>query len=301
MVNYPSPNPNKNRIPVYPRNHAITDPYEPGSTFKVILYTLAYETGKIKPSDTVNTSPGWVKFGRYKIHDVHNLGKVSYRDALVYSSNVAASKLSLKFSPAELYEMAQRYGIGSPTGISIPGEAAGKILPLSKWTDLYKANFSFGHGVMVTGIQMAAVYGAIANGGYLIQPRIIMGQDSLPRIVRRVTRRGVIDTLKSILVDVVERGTGRRARIPGIKIAGKTGTTEKVDPRTGKYSKKKSITSFIGFFPADNPEYLINVVINEPKKGRFGGDVCAPLFKKIALQLLNLEMIKNQNAQVRNI
>lgn len=301
MVNYPSPNPNKNRVQVYPENHAITDPYEPGSTFKVILYTLAYETGRIKPSDTVNTSPGWVKFGKYKIHDVHNLGEVTYRDALVYSSNVAASLLSLKFTAKELYEMAQRFGIGTPTGISLPGESPGKILPLSKWTDIYKANFSFGHGVMVTGIQMASLYGAVANGGYLIQPHIIMGSDSFPRIIRRVTRRGVIDTLRSILVEVVERGTGRQARIPGIKIAGKTGTTEKVDPQTGKYSKKKSITSFIGFFPAENPRYLVVVVINEPQKGRFGGDVCAPLFKKIALQLINLEIIRNQNAKVGKV
>lgn len=301
MVNYPAPNPNYNRIPVYPKNYAITDPYEPGSTFKVILYTLAYETGRIEPSDTVNTNPGWVKFGKYKIHDVHNLGIVTYRDALVHSSNVAASKLSLKFTPMELYEMAQRYGVGTPTGISLPGESPGRIFPPSKWTELYKAIFSFGHGVMVTGIQMAVIYGAIANGGHLIQPRIILGSDSLPRIIRRVSRREVIDTLRSILVEVVERGTGRGARIPGLKVAGKTGTTEKVDPKTGEYSKEKSITSFIGFFPAENPRYLINVVINEPRKGRFGGDVCAPLFKRIVLQLINLDMLWSKDTQLNRI
>jgi len=192
--------------------------------------------------------------------------------------------------------MAQRYGIGCPTGISLPGEYGGRMRPLSRWTDLYKANFSIGHGVLVTGIQMAMLYGAIANRGRLLQPRIILGPSSEPRVIRRVTRPGVLDTLTDILVGVVEEGTGRRARIPGVRIAGKTGTTEKVDPKTGRYSKTKSITSFIGFFPADDPQYLIVVVINEPKKGRFGGDVAAPVFRELALRLLHLDLVRQSTS-----
>ncbi len=292
MVNVPSPDPNQPGIPRYPTNHAITDPYEPGSTFKVVLYTLAYERHIISPQDSVETSPGWVQFGRYRIHDVHNLGKVTYREALVHSSNVAASLLSLQVDAKSLFEMAQRFGIGCPTGISLPGEFGGKVRPLSKWTDLYKANFSIGHGVLVTGIQMAMLYGAIANGGLLLQPRLILGGTHTPRVIRRVTRPGVLDTLTSILEGVVEEGTGRRAKIPGLRIAGKTGTTEKVDPTTGRYSKTKSITSFIGFFPVEAPQYLIVVVINEPKKGRFGGDVAAPAFREMALRLLHLDLVR---------
>ncbi len=289
MVTYPSPDPAQ-RITTA-TNRTIVAPYEPGSTFKVLVYSLAYTRHLITPETPVDTRPGWLQVGRFRIRDVHAHGGrvMTYADALIHSSNVAAAKLALQIPAEDLYAWARAFGVGQKTGIGLPGESPGRMQPLKRWKEVERATFAIGHGVMVTGLQMAMIYSAIANGGLLLKPRILWTDDPTPQVVRRVLRPGVADTLKHLLQRVVEEGTGRRAQIPGLAVAGKTGTAIKVDPKTHRYDRNRVIVSFIGFFPVDRPRYVINVVVDEPRTGKYGGDVAAPIFQRIARNLLALE------------
>jgi len=279
------------------KNKAVVDPYEPGSTFKIVVYSAALSSG-VHLNDTVDVTDGYLIVQGHKIRDSHPLKRrISYEEGIVHSSNIAAAKLGLRLGPRKLYEMARKYGIGTRTGISIPGEGCGRLLPPGKWRPIRTANVAMGQGVLVNGIQMALAYGAVANGGYLLAPKLILGYESEnefvknedPFIVRRVIDKKVADKLKEAFIKVIEDsviGTGRYARIPGVIAAGKTGTGQKVDPKTGRYSWHKIIASFIGFFPAEDPEYLIYVVIDEPRRGRFGGTVAAPVFRRLAIDIL---------------
>ncbi len=291
MVSYPSPDPARGIASTV--NRSIVTPYEPGSVFKVIVYSLAYSRHLITPETRVDTRPGWIRVGRFRIGDVHAHGgrRMSYAEALIHSSNVAAAKLALQIPAEDLYRWARNFGVGQRTGIELPGESPGRIQPLKRWKEVEKATFAIGHGVMVTGLQMAVIYSAIANGGLLLRPHILYRPDQRPDVVRRVLRPGVADTLRQLLHRVVEEGTGRRARIPGIAVGGKTGTAIKVDPRTHRYDRSRVITSFIGFLPVQNPRYVINVVVDEPKIGKYGGDVAAPIFRRIAQGALALEAL----------
>ncbi len=296
LANYPScPYPDALKVPHSRwKNRAITDPYEPGSTFKIVVYSAAYEKGLIDPDDSVDTGEGYITVQGHRIRDVHKMGKTTYREALVHSSNVVAAMLALQLGPQKLYEMARRFGFGTRTGVNLFGESTGKLREPSKWKPINTANFGMGQGILVNGLQMAMAYAAIANGGYLLMPKLVKkvvgeGYVYIPPqriIVRKVLPDSIAELLTEILTEVVDSGTGIAARIKGIKVAGKTGTAQKVDPVTRRYSRTKVATSFIGFFPADNPRYLINVYIDEPKKGKFGGTVAAPLFREIALKIL---------------
>ena len=281
LVNYPTHDPNDAKPT---KNKAIEDPYEPGSTFKIVPYTYAFMNGIISPNDSVETGEGYIVVEGKTIRDVHALGKISFRDAIIYSSNVAASKLGLLIGPKGLYTMAQNYGIGAPTGSILQGESFTRLKKLSEWKKSYTANFAMGYGILVNGLQMAMAYGAIANGGILYAPRFILNHHE-PVFIRRVMPPEVADTMKNILEDVVEKGTGHRARIPGIAICGKTGTSKVYDPSRGRYDSRRIISSFIGFFPKNEPQYLIYVVIFEPQGPPYtlyGGQIAAPLFREIA-------------------
>jgi len=277
---YPSANPN-DKTPS--KNIAIEDPYEPGSTFKLITYASALENKIVKLSDTINTENGKYSYYNHLITDEHPHPQLSVREAFAYSSNIAAAKIGIMLGPQKLYRTAQKFGIGCPTGINLPGESAPPILKPSKWSNLRTANFAYGYGVMVNGIQMAMAYGAVANGGLLLLPRII--KQGKPIVVRRAINKELADTLKEMMRDVVVYGTGKKAEVPGLDVCGKTGTAKNLDPETGDYTSDAMTSSFIGFFPKDNPKYLIYVVIFEPKGPlylRYGGEVAAPLFRKIA-------------------
>lgn len=277
---YPSANPN-DKIPS--KNIAIEDPYEPGSTFKLITYASALENKIVKLSDTINTENGKYSYYNHLITDEHPHPQLSVREAFAYSSNIAATKIGIMLGPQKLYRTAQKFGIGCPTGINLPGESAPPILKPSKWSNLRTANFAYGYGVMANGIQMAMAYGAVANGGLLLFPRII--KQGKPIVVRRAINKELADTLKEMMRDVVVYGTGKKAEVPGLDVCGKTGTAKNLDPETGNYTSDAMTSSFIGFFPKDNPKYLIYVVIFEPKGPlylRYGGEVAAPLFRKIA-------------------
>lgn len=279
LASYPAFEPN-NKIPS--KNIAVEDPYEPGSTFKLITYTCALENKMVSLQDTINTENGKFYLFNHLIADEHPEPCMTVRDAFTYSSNIAAAKIGLMLGPEKLFKTAQKFGIGCPSGVNLPGESAPALKRPSTWGILRTANFAYGYGVMVNGIQMAMAYGAVANGGYLLTPRILKNGKRI--VVRRVLQDETVNILKEMLFDVVERGTGKKARVMGIQICGKTGTAKALDPETGKYSSDAMTSSFIGFFPKDNPKYLIYVVIFEPKGPiymRYGGEVAAPLFRQI--------------------
>ncbi|MEO0285451.1 MAG: penicillin-binding protein 2 [candidate division WOR-3 bacterium] len=280
MASYPSQDPN---LKIPSKNIPVEDPYEPGSTFKLITYASALEHNLVTLAETISTDNGKFKIGNFVITDEHPEEKMSILDAFVFSSNIAAAKIALQLGPERLYKTASKFGFGVPTGILLPGESAPPLKKPSKWSNLLTANFGYGYGVMVNGVQMAMAYGAIANGGYLLMPRII--KSSKKTIVRKVLDKELCDTLKEMLYQVVEKGTGKKAKIQGIQICGKTGTAKTLDPKSGKYTSDAMVSSFIGFFPKDSPKYLIYIVIFEPKGplyARFGGEVAAPLFREIA-------------------
>ncbi len=269
----------------------VTDPYEPGSIFKAITYGAALTKG-FSPAYPLDTDGGVLKVGKYRISDVHPLGKITLKEALVHSSNVGTIKLAFKVGKKSIYSYIKKAGIGRKTGVGIPGENPGKIQHYRKWDKTRFANVAIGYGFLLNSFHVVDIYSAIANRGIIQKPRIlkkIVCGDTVRNIKTRSMGRlfpaSACEKLTDILIEVVEKGTGRAARIEGVKIAGKTGTANKLDPRTRKYNRNKRIVSFVGFFPADNPKYLIYVVIDEPyKKGieAYGGTVAAPIFKKIA-------------------
>ncbi|MEO0140620.1 MAG: penicillin-binding protein 2 [candidate division WOR-3 bacterium] len=284
------------QYPPSERIYALTDPYEPGSTLKPLIMAKALELGLINLSDSVPIGQEKLRVGKHFIGDVERFpGGLSWRDALIHSSNRAMAYLGLKLGPKNIYEVLRRFGLLSPTGICLPGEWAPKSEKPSRWSMIRTANSGMGQGVMVTGIGMAMAFCAIANRGELLAPRIIkrmaLGGEvkEFPEriVVRRAVSPEICDTIRELMIGVVEEGTGRKAKIEGISIAGKTGTAQKPDPVSGGYSESRVIASFVGFFPALSPRYLIYVVVDEPETAHYGGDVAAPCFRKIALFLIN--------------
>ncbi len=283
------------QYPPSERIYALTDPYEPGSTLKPFIMAKALEQG-LCLSDSVPIGQGKLQVGKHLIGDVEIFpGGLTWRDALVHSSNRSMAYLGLQIGPQNIYEVLMRFGLFSPTGICLPGEWSRRPDRPSRWPRIRTANAGMGQGIMVTGIGMAMALCAIANGGELLAPRLIKRMviegglrefpDRIP--IRRVLSPEIADTLRELMIGVVEEGTGKKARIDGMMIAGKTGTAQKPDTISGGYSQSRVVASFAGFFPAYSPEYLIYVVVDEPKNAHYGGDVAAPCFRRIALFIIN--------------
>ncbi len=278
------------------RNHIFN--YEPGSNFKVVVYTEGLERG-IRPEDTCSITDGLLSLGKgVQIRDLSPLkDKSTWYWALVKSSNACASKLALMMDSIRkngLYRRALLYGFGEPANIGLPEDPV-RLEKLSRyrtWRKVKIANMAIGQGIYVNPIQMVRAYITIANDGRFIFPKLVQGPVRYYPI-RTVASKETFRTLKEMLVGVVDSGTGRWAKIRGIKVAGKTGTAQKYDRRARRYSMAKSLTSFIGFFPAEDPKYVIYVLIDEPKKVRTGGTAAAPLFKKIAKGIVKLDSLKN--------
>ncbi|MEO0143404.1 MAG: penicillin-binding protein 2 [candidate division WOR-3 bacterium] len=273
------------------KNYAIQFMYEPGSTFKIFTFAKALELNLISDSDSVYVEKDGIIIDGYRIKNVEKTqGWISYKKALSYSINSVFSQLGIKMGGIQLYEIARRVGFGIRTDVSLNGETNGILKRRYRNIDI--ANFAIGQGFSINGLQMALAYSCIANGGYLIAPKIVLKiGDSLYNktyTVRKCFSDKIANKLKELLLDVVENGSGKLAKVEGLKIAGKTGTSQKfID---GSYSDDKVITSFIGFFPVDNPRYLIYVVLDEPKKNKFGGTSAAPLFRKIAKEIISLKI-----------
>jgi cell division protein FtsI (penicillin-binding protein 3) len=274
------------------RNDALQNIYEPGSTFKVVAYTGALEEKLIKPDDRIEC-PGSISLPGRIVHD-HARGLLTMTEALAKSSNVAAIKLGLKLGNERLYDYIRRLGFGTKTGVELPGETAGLIRPVSKWQPGSIGSIPIGQEVGVTPVQMAGAYSAIANNGVRFAPHLVREvRDAEGRVVartepesHRVVSEETARTLRGMMEMVTLEGTAKAARLEGYTAAGKTGTAQKIDPKTHAYSATKYVASFVGFAPVESPAAVIIVVVDEPVGAHHGGDVAAPVFSEIANQIL---------------
>lgn len=270
-------------------NQAIGYVYEPGSIFKIIVYAAALNEGLLRPDEIIDCENGlWFHAGK-PLRDFHPYGRLTATDALKKSSNIAAAKIAIRLGEDKLYRYLHAFGIGRRSGVELPGEEGGILHPRNRWNKLSISRIPMGHEVAVTGLQMVNALNAIANEGQLMRPHVVervataRGQTILrtePEIIGRPIRPEVARTLTEMLVSVTEEGTGKRARIDGYTVAGKTGTAEKAGP--GGYDRKRNLASFIGFLPAERPELSILVTFDEPQRLTQGGQVAAPVFRAIA-------------------
>jgi cell division protein FtsI (penicillin-binding protein 3) len=291
LANWPTFNPNafaKAEDDVR-RNRAIQTLYEPGSTFKIVTASAALEQKVITPESLVETSPGHITFpGRKPIYDTHHYGTLDFTDVIVKSSNVGAIKVGLKVGPQVLTQYVNRFGFGQTLGPDFKGETAGIVWSADRLNDSALASVSMGYQVGVTPLQMVAAVSSVANGGQLLQPRVVRAVikdgrriEIAPKEMRRTIEPETAATVTAIMEQVVERGTARAAQIEGFTIAGKTGTAAKLV--NGHYQTSDYNASFVGFIPSRKPALTILVVIDSPHtKGHTGGVVSAPIFKRIA-------------------
>jgi len=287
MANWPRLDPNKigEADPEAMRNRAISFNYEPGSTFKAFTVAAALEEGLVTPSTPFGLPPT-IQVADREIGEAHDRGAVSLTVAqiLAQSSNVGAVKIGLLTGRRKLYEWIRRFGFGGPTGVDFPGEERGIVPAPQGWSGSTIGNVPIGQGLSVTAIQMATAYAAIANGGTLPRPHLVRssgGRDLSPGPVRRVLRRRTARQLRQMLKGVLAAGgTASEVSVPGYELAGKTGTAEKVID--GAYSKTKFVGSFVGFAPAERPQLLVAVSVDEPQGSYYGGTVAAPAFGEIA-------------------
>ena len=292
LANYPTFNPNVYRSfgDDNRRNRAIQNLYEPGSTFKIVTASAALEQKLLKPTDMVDTNPGVIRFGSRVVDEDkhHNYGVLSFTDVIVRSSNVGAIKIGLRVGSERLGLYARRFGFGHPTSPDFPSESPGILWDPVKQSESALASMAMGYQVGVTPLQMASAVSSVANGGELVQPRVVRAviRDGARRPVPRKALGRAIDgataaEVTAIMEAVVERGTGRSAQIDGYTIAGKTGTAQKVV--NGRYSNTDYNVSFVGFVPSRKPVFTIVVVVDSPHKvPPYGATVAAPIFKRIA-------------------
>lgn len=278
------------------RNRALTDAYEPGSTMKAIVAAAAIEENVMKPGTMVFGENGRMTVANTVIHDHEKMGWVTFAEVIQKSSNIGAAKTGMALGEQRLYRYLQAFGFGQRTEIDLPGEVSGLLKDFRYWGRRSLASISMGQEIGVTPIQMVSAVGAIANGGVLMKPYVVSEirdaegralKQVLPQVKRRVVSEETARTITTILEGVVTDGTGGKAAIPGFRVAGKTGTAQKIDPRTGAYSPTLFVGSFVGFAPADNPRLAMIVVIDEPHGEAWGGTVAAPVFRRVGEQVLN--------------
>jgi len=273
------------------RNRAVTDLAEPGSTFKAITVAAALNENEVKLHHKFHCSNGRFLYGGRALHDHHSYGTLTVEEIITKSSNIGAAKIALKLGSEKLHKYITDFGFGKRTGILLLGERNGLVYPVKRWGKLAITRIPMGYGVMVTPLQTVMMMSAIANGGQLMEPRILSKlQDGegrvvaeyLPKPVRQVVSRKTAEEITVALKTVVAPGgTARRAQLSHYTVAGKTGTAEKVIE--GHYSKDLHYSSFVGFFPTDEPQLCIMVAVDEPPKGmHYGGTAAGPVFKEIA-------------------
>lgn len=298
MASYPNFNPNdlstldNNEL----RNHPITDLYEPGSTFKAITASAAIEEKVIRPGDMVNGFNGELDFADYKIEDDHPVGMVTFREAFAKSSNIVLSTVASRLSRSKFYKYIRDFGFGIRTGIELPGEITGKLPKVTDFDITTRRFAGFGYGIAVTPLQLVMAYAAIANHGNLYRPYIVKNIftpkgkkvfSNKPLKLRKVISDNTAHTVSELLVNVVNNGTGSKAKLGGVSIAGKTGTAQQLI--NGSYKNKQYTASFAGFFPADNPKIAMVVILDKPQNNYYGGSVAAPIFRNIAEHWISLK------------
>ncbi len=311
LANYPTFNPNATREikPLSLKNRAVSDIYEPGSVFKTVTYSSALEDKLARTDEIMDCNPGFIYVGGIRIRDAHHIGVVPLEKAYAESSDVAAVKLGLRLGPDRFYNYIRSYGFGQQTGIELPGETRGLVKPPSRWSAASIGAMSIGQEVGVTPLQTISMMSAIANEGVYTPPRIVAGvtppSNKYQQVVfrppqqHRVVSSMTAAQMRKMLEEVVLFGTGRRAILNGYTSAGKTGTAQKVDPRTGRYSPTDYVASFAGFAPVNNPAISIIVIIDSARGLHQGGQISAPVFARIAQQVLAYLNVPH-DAEIKN-
>jgi len=298
LANRPTFNPNvfNNVLQESLKNRAVSDVYEPGSVFKIVTYSAAIDQHVVTPEDKIDCQHGSIDVFGMKIHDHESLGVVTIAEALAHSSDVAAIKVGMRLGDERLYHYLRDYGFGAQTGIELPGETRGLTKPVNRWSKVSIGAISMGQEIGVSPIQVISMVSTIANDGVYTPPRIVAGElppdgKPTPVVFHPAEQHSVVTPMtaaqmRKMMEGVVLFGTARRAILNGYTSAGKTGTAQKVDPATGVYSKTKYVASFIGFAPVSNPAVTIAVILDSPIGLHQGGQVSAPVFKRIAEQVL---------------
>ena len=300
VANWPTFNPNAASAGTpaeFRMNRAVSALYEPGSTFKLITLAAAFDQGITNPDEVFDCENGATYVAGHKIHDHKRFGMLSVADILAQSSDVGAIKIAERLGAPKFYDYIHSFGFGTPTGVDLPGESRGLLRPLVNWSPISIGAISMGQEVGVTPMQLISAVSAIANGGMLYKPHIVAeirrGETVLPREgllatsePRRVIQPETAATLRRLMEGVVLNGTGTRARLDGWTSAGKTGSAQKIDPNTGRYSPTQLIASFTGFAPINTPAVAILISLDSPVGPHEGGQVAAPVFKRVAEQVL---------------
>ncbi len=305
LANYPFFNPNDFQDPkqrVWQRNRAVTDPVEPGSTFKLVAASAALEENVARVTDMFHCENGFVVRSGRRLRDHHPYGLLNFVQVIEKSSNIGTAKIAGRLSDDQFYTYIRRFGFGEKSLVNLPGEEDGMIRPPKKWTKPTHDSLAFGQEVTVTPLQLLTAYATMANGGWLMRPRvvehIVQGDEFqffAPHARHRVLSPPTLERMNEILVGVVERGTGKQAAVEGYTVAGKTGTAQKVEH--GTYSHSKILASFAGYVPAEAPQLAIAVIIDEPRLAKWGGEAAAPVFKRVAQQALYYLQVPSQQAQ----
>ncbi len=291
MVNYPTYNPNDtgDRSNGSQRNRSITDVFEPGSTMKPFTIAAALESGKFVADDIVFTSPGHYKIGKYKISDVRDNGWLDLTGIITKSSNVGISKVARQLDPEQMWSVFDSLGFGRPTGSEFPGEVAGYFNHPTLWHHIEQASVSYGYGLSVSALQLVRAYSALANDGAMSSVSFIAVDAA--ETTRQVIDADVARSVQSMLENAVVNGTGHRAKVPGYRVAGKTGTSRR--SQSGGYAEDRHVSLFAGYAPASDPELAAVVVIHDPKAGQyFGSVVAAPVFSDVMRHALRLQGVE---------
>jgi cell division protein FtsI/penicillin-binding protein 2 len=281
----------------FSKNNAVTDMFEPGSVFKIVTLAAAIEEeisfGKI------NCEQGKFKIPGTVLNDWHSYGELSFQEVFYHSSNIGVAKIATTVGHEKIYNYIEKMGFGQKTGIDFPGETKGKLIPLDKWSKTARYITPIGQGIGVNLLQLARAFAVIVNGGDLVTPHLgkSLCAKGFCREIKYDFKKDVLSSetankAKKILIEVVSQGTGRRAKIDGELIGGKTGTAQKFDSILGRYSPNRYRANFIGFIDGTKKPIVIGVTIDEPKKSHFGGVVAAPLFKKIAEKVISYELFE---------
>ena len=279
------------------RNRAVTDPYEPGSTLKVVIAAAALEEGVMEPETLIYGGEGQMPVAGTIVHDPTKASWMTFSEAFAQSSNVGAIKVAVELGRSRVFQYLKAFGFGEKTGIDLPGESAGILRELNDWSGRSLSSLAMGQEIGVTPIQMVTAMSVVANGGWLMTPHVVssvldgrgqsvLSKDPLPR--RRPISGQTANRLSHILETAVEIGTGKRAKLAGYRAGGKTGTSQKIDPKTGTYSSSSVIASFVGFAPVEQPSLTMLVVIDDPEeeKWKWGGTIAAPVFGNVAKRVL---------------
>lgn len=307
MAAYPFFNPNAFQDAtqrVWHRNRGITDPVEPGSTFKLVVAAATLEEKTVRPDEQFFCENGLLVRGRRRLRDYKPHGYLSFAEVFEQSSNIGAVKIGQRLHPMQLYQYIRQFGFGEKTQVDLPAEDPGLLRHTRQWSSFSHDSLVLGQEITVTPVQLITAYAAVANGGWLMQPRLVQRmvtadavQDFTPQVRRRILTRQTTKQLTAILAGAVARGTGQPAAVEGYRVAGKTGTAQKIDPVRGGYSRQKVLASFVGYVPAEAPQIVVLVMLDEPQIDRWGSQAAAPVFRRIAQQALHYLQIPPQNVQ----